>query len=99
METCSELPNGGGKPYDAAVASPPSAASVPAVAAAPEAGRDPSPTNPNQNPPLGSPIPTTLAPLVLRGHGDDGDDGEEEVRYNYSPDDGGEDGEDDYDDD
>ena len=99
METCSELPNGGGKPYDAAVASPPSAASVPAVAAAAEEGRDPSPTNPNQNPPLGSPIPTTLAPLVLRGHGDDGDDGEEEVRYNYSPDDGGEDGEDDYDDD
>lgn len=98
---CSELPNDGGKPYDAAVASSPSAASIPAAAAeAAEEGRDPSPTNHQNHPhPLGSPIPTTLAPLVLRGHGDDGDDddGEEEVRYNYSPDD--DDGEDDYDDD
>jgi len=72
---------------------PTTAMAAPFPAAAYE-GRNPSP--------LASPIPT-LAPLVLRGHGDDEPDAaaaarcrdggeEEEVRYSYSPEDG-----DDYD--
>ena len=58
-----------------------------------EEGRNPSPTNP-----LASPIPTTLAPLVLHGH-EDADVDEDDVRYNYSPDDDDHGEEDDYDDD
>ena len=57
-----------------------------------EEGRNPSPTNP-----LASPIPTTLAPLVLRGHAAEDVD-EDDVRYNYSPDEDDCQG-DDYDDD